>query len=235
MRAVILAGGRGKRLMPYTTVLPKPLIPVGEMPILEILIRQLKSFGLERITLSVGYLGPLIVAYFGDGASYGVSIEYSQERDPLGTAGPLSLVSGLDETFVVMNGDLLTDVDFGQLIECHRQSGALLTVGVSARETRIDFGVLQITEDHRIHAYIEKPVQRYLVSMGLYVFEPKVLKYIPKAQRLDLPDVVNALLRDDQPVASYLHEGYWMDIGRLEDCEAVQKSSDELLRRLLGL
>jgi NDP-mannose synthase len=233
MRAVILAGGKGTRLAPYTTVLPKPLMPVGDMPILELLIRQLERAGIDRVTLAVGHLSSLLMAYFQEGASLGVAIDYSVEREPLGTAGPLGLVDGLDETFLVMNGDLLTDLDFQAMIDAHRRHGVLATIGIYERTVKIDLGVVEATPDHMITGYIEKPTNRFLVSMGVYVLEPAVLSRVPHAERFDLPDLVRRLLTDGEAVAGYLHPGYWLDIGRPDDFQRAQEDAVEIQRLLL--
>jgi len=233
MRAVILAGGKGTRLAPYTTVLPKPLMPVGDMPILELLVRSLARAGITQVTLAVGHLASLIQAYFGDGSAFGVSITYSAETEPLGTAGPLRLVEDLDEPFLVMNGDLLTDLEFGAFVRSHTDSGAPATVGVYRRDVTIDLGVVETDDANRIVAYTEKPTHRFLVSMGVYVLDPSVLGRIP-AGRFDLPDLVAALLADDRPVNSYKHDGYWLDIGRPDDYERAQGDAEVIRARVLG-
>ncbi len=222
MRAVILAGGRGTRLAPYTTVLPKPLMPVGDVPIVELLIRRLADAGITHVTLAVGHLAGLIMAYFGHRGDLGVEIEYSLEAEPLGTAGPLAQVSGLDRTFLVMNGDLLTDLDFTQLIATHRDGGAIATVGAFQRAVKIDLGVLEVDDHQRIQRYIEKPTYELLVSMGVYVLEPSALTYIEPQTYLDLPALVARLLEAGEPVATHLHPGYWLDIGRPDDYERAQ-------------
>jgi NDP-mannose synthase len=234
VRAVILAGGRGTRLGPYTAVLPKPLMPVGDMPILELLIRQLKGSGIERITLAVGHLASLLMAYFQDGAQLGVSSDYSLEAAPLGTAGPIKLVEDLNETFLVMNGDLLTDLQFAKLVAEHRHSGGIATIGIFERTVTIDLGVIETSGDgHQITNYIEKPTSRFLVSMGVYVFEPAVLDHIPPGVGFDLPDLIKSLLANDRPVTAYLHQGYWLDIGRPDDYKQAQDDAERITRRLI--
>lgn len=217
MKAVILAGGIGSRLAPYTTVLPKPLMPLGEMPIIEVLIRGLKKYGISEITLSVGYLSSLLMAYLGNGEKLNIPIEYSHESEPLGTAGPLALVEGLNSTFLAMNGDLLTDLDFRKIIAFHREKKADVTVGIYKREVKIDFGVIKTDARGHIADYIEKPDFHYQVSMGVYVLEPGVLKYIPKNTRFDFPDLIKSLLSHNKRVCAYVHTGYWLDIGRPDD------------------
>lgn len=222
MKAVLLAGGKGTRLAPYTTVFPKPMMPVGDQPIMEVLIRQLKNYGFTEIVLAVGYLAELMVSYFGDGSKFGLKITYSKEETPLGTAGPLSLIDGLNETFLVMNGDILTNLDFGKFLAYHREQKRLVTVAVHDREVKLDYGIVQLN-DQLIEQYLEKPTYHYSVSMGIYLFEPAALKPIKKNQPLDLPDLIKKLIASGQPVAAYESKDYWLDIGRPDDYEKAQK------------
>jgi NDP-sugar pyrophosphorylase family protein len=219
MRAVILAGGKGTRLAPYTTILPKPLMPIGDMPILEIVIRQLASHGFRDLTLAVGYLAELLTAYCGDGSKFNVKLNYSREQEPLGTAGPLSLVPDLNETFLVMNGDLLTTIDYRSMLEYHRKRGAIATLACYQRDVKIDLGVIEVDSNNWVSDYIEKPTYHYAVSMGIYIFEPEIMSYIPCGQRLDLPELVKQLLAAGQQVNVFQFDGYWLDIGRHEDYE----------------
>jgi NDP-sugar pyrophosphorylase family protein len=219
MKAVILAGGKGRRLAPYTAVLPKPLMPIGDVPILEVVIRQLGHAGFDQITMAVGYLAELLMAYFGDGSKFGVHLHYSRENQPLGTAGPLSLVQGLDEPFLVMNGDLLTTLNYRAMWDQHRRSGALATLATCRRDVKIDLGVIEIDEQGWVQEYIEKPTYHYAVSTGIYVFDPSVLEHIPSQKRMDLPDLISDLLAVGCLVAAYPFEGYWLDIGRHDDYE----------------
>jgi NDP-sugar pyrophosphorylase family protein len=232
MRAVILAGGKGTRLAPYTTVLPKPLMPIGEMPILEIVIRQLAYYKIQSITLAVGYLAELLMAYCGDGSKFGVTLNYSREEQPLGTAGPISLVPNLNETFLVMNGDLLTTIDYGAMWKYHQERGAIATLASYRRKVQIDLGVIE-SEDGWVKDYIEKPTYHYAVSTGIYIFEPEVLKFMERGQRLDLPELVMRLVRKGQRVNLYGFDGYWLDIGRHDDySSAIEEFSshyDEFL------
>ena len=217
MRAVILAGGRGTRLLPYTTVLPKPLMPLGDRPILEIIIGQLRQHGFTEITMATGYLSHLLQAYFGDGSRFGVHIEYSIEDQPLGTAGPLTLIEDLKEPFLFMNGDVLTNLDFSDLYRYHDAQAADMTVSLYAKDIQIDLGVLDLNQDSEVIRYIEKPTFSYMVSMGIYVISAHVLDYFPRGQRFDLPDMVQRLLKDQRKVAGYRCRGEWLDIGRPED------------------
>ncbi len=219
MRAVILAGGRGRRLLPYTTVLPKPLMPVGDKPILEVIVRQLVSAGVERVTMAVGHLAGLIRAFFGDGERFGLRIDYSLEEQPLGTAGPLALIDDLDTPFLLMNGDLLCDLDYADLARVHAARGDLATVAAFRKEVPISLGVLEIGADDRVVGYTEKPTLYYPVSTGIYCMQPDVLRYIPKGQRLDLPDLILSLVAAGEGVGAYRFAGHWLDIGRPEDYE----------------
>jgi len=219
---VIMAGGKGTRLAPYTSVLPKPLMPLADRAILEIVIERLRQFEVRRVTLCVGYLGHLIEAVLrnssGDGENHG--IEYVHESGALGTAGPLRLVSGLDDTFIVMNGDVLTDLDLGELVEAHRTNGNVLTIAAHRRVNKIDYGVLHVSPNgdvpNALVAYEEKPEAVYFVSMGIYVFEPKALGFIPDGY-FDFPDLVQALLAAGEQVGIHPYDGFWLDIGRPED------------------
>lgn len=220
-RAVVLAGGRGTRLAPYTSVLPKPLMPVGDRAILEVVLEQLAGCGIVDVTLCVGHLSHLIEAVINDGAAKNVSIDYVREQEPLGTAAPLRLVEGLDDSFIAMNGDVLTTLDYGDLMQNHRQSGAMLTMATRQRRIKIDYGVLHLNGDDpsRVTGYEEKPEMTSTVSMGIYVLEPAALDYIPGEGNFDVPDLVHLLLGARQPVHAYRFDGLWFDIGRRDDYE----------------
>jgi NDP-mannose synthase len=232
-RAIVLAGGRGTRLAPYTTVLPKPLMPVGDMPILEILLRQLHRAGIRRVTLAVGHLAALLEAYFGDGGSLGVSLDYSYEDEPAGTAGPLALVGGLDETFLVMNGDLLTTIDFDELLRTHRAGGAAATVGLFEKQVPLDLGIVETDTEGRVTNYVEKPTLTYDVSVGIYAMEPAVLEHIEPGEHLDLPDLVLRLVAAGADVRAYRFSGTWFDIGRPDDYAAASEHFEQRRHELL--
>lgn len=224
MKAIILAGGKGTRLAPYTTIFPKPLMPIGDMPILEIVLRQLAQSGFDDVSLAVGHLAELLMAYCGDGSKFGLKIGYSHEQQPLGTAGPIALVPNLNETFLVMNGDVLTTLDYREMYRYHRERGAIATLAAYEREVNIDLGVIEADEENYVQDYIEKPTYKYLVSTGVYIFEPDVLEFIVPNKRLDLPELVLRLKSQGQPVNVYRFDGYWLDIGRHDDYEvAVQE------------
>lgn len=224
VRAVILAGGRGTRLAPYTSVLPKPLMPIGDRAILELVVDRLAACGMTDITLSVGHLAHLIRAVFDDGAHRGVTINYVHEDAELGTAGPLRLVDGLDDTFLVTNGDVLTTLDYGEIVEAHRTAGNMMTIAAHRRVVKLDYGVLHVADGSprsTVVDFEEKPELGALVSMGVYVLEPECLELIPDGGRFDVPELVRALLDRNLRVGTCLHSGVWFDIGRHEDYEAA--------------
>jgi len=234
-QAVLLAGGTGTRLKPYTTVFPKPLLPVGKYPILEIVIRQLSHFGFDRITLAVGYLAELILAYFGRGERFGVTLNYSREEQPLGTAGPLGLLrDDLDSPFLVMNGDIMTDLDFDALMRFHQQSEAAATIVVTRRSVKIDFGVIHLDDNDHVKSWSEKPEMHYHVSAGIYVFDPEVLDYLPRGEPFDLPDLIMHLVEKKVRIKTRIHDGYWLDIGRSDDYERAVRDFEKDEGRWLG-
>ncbi len=233
MKAVILAGGKGTRLKPYTTILPKPLMPIGDMPILEILLRQMKRAGVEEAVLTVGHLAEMLRLFFQDGQRLGMGITYSYEEAPLGTAGPLSLVDGLDETFLVANGDVLTTLPLANLLAHHHLSGAAATIAMHRRQVYIDLGVIQQDEGGRVTGYIEKPTYDFMVSMGIYVFEPRVLNYIPRNDYLDFPDLVKRLIAAGEIVTGFPFDGYWQDLGRADDYERAIEDFDRMKAEFL--
>lgn len=234
MKAIILAGGKGTRLAPYTKVLPKPLMPIGDMPILEILLRQIKRAGIDEVVLTVGHLAGLLQAFFQDGQSLGLKISYSFENYPLGTAGPLSLVQGLDDTFLVANGDVLTTLDLADLFKYHRRSGAAATIATHKRTVNVDLGVIQFNGTQDVVGYTEKPTYDFQVSMGIYVFEPHVLNFIPYNQYLDFPDLVLNLIEAGDRVVGYPFDGYWQDLGRQDDYEQAVQDFASIRSQILG-
>ena len=234
MKAVVLAGGKGARLAPYTKILPKPLMPIDDMPILEILLRQMKRNGVDEVILTVGHLSQLLRAFFQDGKQLGLKIGYSFEQKPLGTAGPLSLVKGLDDSFLVTNGDVLTTIDFKALVESHRKTGAVATIASHARKVKIDLGVILFNGENEIVGYIEKPTYDFYVSMGIYVFEPRILDYIPYNQYLDFPDLVLKLIKAGERILGYPYDGYWQDLGRPDDYEQAVQDFAKLRPQILG-
>jgi NDP-sugar pyrophosphorylase family protein len=233
MKAIVLAGGKGARLAPYTKILPKPLMPIGDMPILEVLLRQMKRAGIGEVVITVGHLADLLRAFFQDGSDLGLHISYSFEDAPLGTAGPLSLIAGLDRTFLVSNGDVLTTMDLKEVIRFHSEQNATATIAVHRRKVDIDFGVVQCDENFRMVGYTEKPSIDYLVSMGIYVFEPRVISYIPYNQYLDLPDLVLNMMSAGEKVVGFPYSGYWQDLGRPDDYEHASQDFDSMQKKFL--
>jgi NDP-sugar pyrophosphorylase family protein len=225
LRAVILAGGKGTRLQPFTVSFPKPLVPLGDRPVLEVLVCRLLRFGITDITLTLGHLAELVKAYFGHRKQLldRICLSFVEEEKPTGTAGSLSLVPGLEETFLVMNGDLLTNLDFHALVRWHRQQGALLTIATHKRQVKLDLGVIEFDTNQRITGYHEKPQTTYHVSMGIYVYEPAVLRHIEHAQYLDFPELVLRLLALGEKVCAYPTDCLWLDIGRPDDYARAQE------------
>lgn len=233
MRAVVLAGGKGTRLAPYTRIIPKPMMPIGDKAILEIMLYQMRRAGITDVTLTVGHMAGLMRAFFQDGSHLGLNICYSFEDHPLGTAGPLGLIEGLDQTFLVCNGDILTTLNLVDLIDFHRQNQGVATIASHIRQVHIDLGVIQMNGDHTIVGYQEKPTIDYLVSMGIYIFEPDVLKYIAKGQYLDFPDLIKLLITENLKVVAYPFSGYWEDLGRADDYEQANIDFDQMRPQFL--
>jgi NDP-mannose synthase len=234
MKAVVLAGGKGSRLAPYTKVIPKPLMPIGDMPILEVLLHQVKRAGVREVILSVGHMASLLQAFFQEGENLGINIRYSYEDLPLGTAGPLRLIDGLDQTFFVMNGDVLTTLDFADMLAHHKRTNALVTIAMHERHVKIDLGVLQLDDRQAITGYIEKPTYDFRVSMGIYIFEPKALQYVPQGQYFDFPSLIVRLLEQGERVAGYPFSGYWQDLGRPDDYERAIQDFETMRNEFLG-
>lgn len=234
MKAVVLAGGKGTRLAPYTSILPKPLMPIGDMPILEVLLSQMRNCGITDVVLTVGHLAHLLESYFKDGSQYGLRLYYSYEERPLGTAGPLALIDGLDSTFLITNGDVLTDLNLGELINFHRVEEAAATIAMHERRVQIDLGVIRLNSGNQVIGYDEKPSIDYSVSMGIYVFEPRVLQYIPKNEYLDFPDLVLKLLARGERVVGYPFGGYWQDLGREDDYRQACIEFKAMRQAILG-
>lgn len=227
MKAVIQAGGKGTRLRPYTLVLPKPLMPVGDRPVIEMLIKWLRRNGVDEAYVTIGYLGHLIRAVCGDGSQWDMRIRYSEEPQPLGTVGPLHLIREfLDETFLMLNGDLITDLDLRAFTAFHRSHGGLVSVAVASKEVKIDLGVID-RQESRIIGFREKPVMNFLVSMGIYCMEPQVLDLVPHGVPFGFDDLMHLMLDRELPVHVYEHHGIWMDIGRPEDFRQAQKLIEE--------
>src|ERR1700685_2220371 len=225
LKAIILAGGKGVRLRPFTVNFPKPLVPLGDVPIIEVLIKRLVRFGITDITLALGHLAELIKAYFlhRQDLTRLLNLHYIDEDKPTGTAGSLASAHGLDDTFLVMNGDVLTDLDFDELVAFHRRQDAALTIATHKREVKIDLGVIDSDDNCRVVGYREKPELSYQVSMGIYVYEPRVLKHIAPSTYLDFPDLVLRLIAAGEKVCAMPTDCMWLDIGRPDDYAQAQE------------
>jgi NDP-sugar pyrophosphorylase family protein len=235
-RAVVLAGGLGMRLRPYTAVLPKPLMPIGDRPVLDVVVRQLHHHGFDRITVATGYLAELIEAFFRDGTAYGVEIDYHREHTPLGTAGAIASVDGLTEPFLVMNGDVLTDLDYADLMREHRESGAIATIATITRDIQVSLGVLHFSDPEKpnqLSYYEEKPHFEFEASMGVYAFSPRALEYIAPNEHLDFPDLIRRLLDAGETVSAYRSDCYWLDIGRHDDYEQALNEFERMRHKLV--
>jgi NDP-sugar pyrophosphorylase family protein len=233
MKAVILAGGKGTRLAPYTSVLPKPLMPIDGIPILEVIVKQLVHFGIKDLIFTVSRQSEsLLAAYFGDGKRYKANITYSREEKPLGTAGPLSILKDLPETFLVMNGDILTTLHYRKLIQYHQRQNAMVTIAMNQKKVKLELGVMEFKRDYQLTRYIEKPTLSYSVSMGIYVFEKRVLRWI-LGKYLDFPELIQKLINEGQNVVCYPSKDFWLDIGSHQDYEEAQKKFKKMRKRLL--
>lgn len=224
-QAVVMAGGKGTRLYPYSALLPKPLMPLGDMPVLELLLRQMRKAGITDVLIAVNHLRHLIEAFFGDGRQLDLNIRYFKEEKPLGTAGALGgMIDALDENFIVSNGDLLTSMDLGVMAQQHCATGADASIGVFQRENKIDFGLVEFDADMRLSAYREKPTSLYYVSMGIYVLNREAVRHqIKPNEYLDMPSLMLALRANDHDVRCYHDGGMWLDIGRPDDFALAQE------------
>jgi len=232
-RAVILAGGLGTRLRPYTTVLPKPLMPIGDYPILEVIIRQLVQHGFDHITLAVNHQAELFQAFFADGSRWEIQIDYSLEDKPLSTMAPLRLIEDLPENFLVMNGDILTDLNFTSFYEDHAASENIFTISSHVREHKIDYGVLDVNEDRCLSGFTEKPVKTFEVSMGIYMMSKPALDFIPHGETYGFDGLMRDFLAAKKRVAVRSHEGIWLDIGRPDDYMEAIECFDSMKSELL--
>jgi NDP-sugar pyrophosphorylase family protein len=233
MRAIILAGGKGTRLRPYTTLIPKPLVPLGgKYSILEIIILQLRKGGFTHITLAVNHLSHLIMAYFGDGSRFGLKIDYSIEETELSTIGPLTLIPDLPENFLVMNGDILSDLDYRGFYDEHVDSNSKVSVSAYRRNVKVDFGVLQYDDAGSLTAFVEKPVYDFDVSMGIYCIHRSVIDSLPKGQAYGFDHLMIDGLAEKKPATIRPFSGYWLDIGRPDDYQYADDNFDELSAKL---
>ncbi len=233
---VILAGGQGSRLRPYTTVLPKPLMPVGDVPILEVLVKQLRSLGLKRLIFATNYRDGLLRSYFGTGQTLGVDITYCKENRRLGTVGPLHLIADeLPQSFLVLNGDILTDLNYRALLDEHKQSGELLTLGTFRRKLKIKDGVLDLDDAGRVAAFREKPTLPLTISLGAYAMDRGILDLIPPDVPYGMDELVLSMLERNLPVNTYHHDGLWLDIGTPGDLEKANELFASKKRTFLGI
>jgi NDP-mannose synthase len=234
MQAIILAGGKGRRLLPFTTVLPKPLMPIGDYPILEIILRQLKNAGFDDITISTGHLHELIYAYLQSRHDLAVPVKFSRETNPLGTIAPLLAIKDLEDDFLVMNGDILTDLDYRAFLAYHKEKKGIATIATYSRNVYIDFGVMCVENDAKISKFIEKPTNHFDVSMGVYAFNKKILELIPHGSPFGFDNLMYSLMDRHDDVFSFRHNGYWLDIGRPDDyakaIEEFEKNKDNYLK-----
>ncbi|AZO14672.1 MULTISPECIES: sugar phosphate nucleotidyltransferase [unclassified Mesorhizobium] len=227
MKAVIQCGGMGTRLRPFTSVLPKPLMPIGARPVLELLLKWLRRNGIENVYVTTGYLGHLIRSVCGDGSQWNIKIRYTQEMEPLGTIGPLSLIRDeLDEPFLVLNGDVLTDLSLSRFVAAHKAHNDLVTIATASRITKMDFGVIDEVND-TVQVFREKPSLSHLVSMGIYCMDPGVMQFIPSGIPFGFDDLMLQMLQSGKPVHVFKHDGLWLDIGRVEDFQKAQATSWE--------
>jgi NDP-sugar pyrophosphorylase family protein len=232
-RAIILAGGKGTRLRPYTISLPKPLVPLGEKPILERIIVQLKANGFTRITITLNHMAEMIKAFFGDGSKWGLIIDYTLEEKPLSTMGPLTLIEDLPENFLVMNGDVLTDLNFSKLFKEHANKESIFTIASHRRMEKIDYGLLHHDGNNHLTKFEEKPTYDFLVSMGIYMVSRDVLEYIPKDTFFGFDHLMYKLLEEKRPPVVYEFDGFWLDIGRPSDYElAIEKVKEDKFNNL---
>ena len=233
MQTIILAGGRGTRLKPYTVTIPKPLVPVGDYPILDIIIRQLKYHKVKEIIISTGHLAELIEAYFGKGNKWGVKIRYARESEALGTAGAIKNINGLDDNFLVMNGDILTNLNYMDLYNFHLKHKATATIATIKRETFVDFGVLRIDKDSKLLNFTEKPKHSDYISIGINVLNKRCKRYISKGESIGIPQLLWRMQSKDEKIYCYKSGSYWLDIGRIEDFQKAQEEFQENKQKFL--
>lgn len=233
MRAIILAGGKGTRLKPYTTTIPKPLVPIGDgSPILEVIIRQLKQNGFTEITVALNHMANYIKAFFGDGSNWGIKINYSQETKALSTIGPLTLIDDLPDNFLVMNGDILCDLNYRAFFEQHLRNKNDVSVSVFNREAKIDFGVLEYDEKFSINKFIEKPTYNFEVSMGIYCINKSIINQLPKNEPYGFDTLMIDGMKQKNKMEAIPFNGFWLDIGRPEDYDYANENYVEIFKKL---
>lgn len=233
MMAVILAGGKGTRLKPFTATIPKPLLPLGDVPILEVVLQQLVFAGFDRVVITLGHMSHLFNAVIGDGSRWKMRIDYCLEKEPLGTAGSLRLINNLDDNFLVMNGDLLTTLDYSNLFRIHISHGAWGTIALHCREVHIDYGVVHVDNNGLLKEYIEKPTIPYAVSMGINILNKRCIDYIPGTGKFDMPQLMTAMRQAGGKVICHETDCYWQDIGRFDDYQQANEDFNSDTSRFL--
>lgn len=223
MKAVIMAGGKGTRLRPITFSIPKPLLPVGEKPILELIISRLCSLKINDITLAIGYGAELIKAYFGNGKKFNIRINYVHEKKSLGTAGPLKLIKNLKEPFLVMNGDIITKLNFLDLFSYHKKNNAVMTIAVKKYTNQLPFGTISFNKNNVIDIE-EKPTTNHLISTGIYILSPIAIRFIPVNTFFTIPALIKALIKAKLNVIKYEFDEYWLAIEQLEQLEEASNN-----------
>ena len=231
---MILAGGRGTRLRPYTVVLPKPLMPIGDYPVLEVIIRQLAEHGFSQVTMAVNHQANLIQAFFRDGSQWGINIDYSLESEPLSTIGPVALIQDLPDNFLLMNGDVLTDLDFRTFLDHHINNQQLFTVSAARRIETIDYGVLHVNALGHLERFQEKPTTEHLVSMGVYGVSRRLFDRVPVGRKYGFDDLMYDLIEAGSTVNVEVHDGYWLDIGRPDDYARAIEEFERCPERFIG-
>lgn len=232
-RAVILAGGKGTRLRPYTIVLPKPLMPIGDYPILEVIVKQLAFYKFTHVTMAVNHQADLIKTFFGDGSKWGIRIDYSLEDKPLSTMAPLKLIKNLPDHFLVMNGDILTDLDYGFFFETHVKNKNIFTISSYQREVKSEFGVLELNNEDALIGFKEKPIITYDVSMGIYMVSKEAISFIPENTFYGFDHLMLDLMKNKKEIKIQKFKGYWLDIGRPDDYIQAIEEFDKLKERFI--
>ena len=233
MQTIILAGGKGTRLNPYTSILPKPLVPVGECPILEIIIKQLRKYGVRDLIISTGHLAQLIESYFGDGKRFGVRIRYVREEKPLGTAGAIGIIKRLEKNFIVMNGDILTTLNYRKLFNFHLAKKGIAAIGITKRLIKDEYGVIKIGRALDLEDYIEKPTHAFHISMGVNVLSAGCRDYIKKGESITMPELFLRMKESKEKIYCYESRDFWLDIGMVEDFQTAQDEFNKNRRRFI--
>lgn len=233
-KAIILAGGEGKRLKPYTLTLPKPLMPVGSYPIIDLVIKYLSKYNYKNITIALNYKGDLIKSFLKNSKNKSIKIDYSFEKKELGTIGPLRLIKRLPEDFLVINGDVLTDLNLEKFFKNHKKSKKLISISVTTRKSKLDYGIVKSNKSEVLIDFQEKPLNKFNVSMGIYLLNKKILKFIPN-KKFGLDDLIYKLINKRIPINVFKHKGYWLDIGRPKDFEKANNDFSSIKSKFLNV